>query len=79
MIPLASYAAQKLGKRMGKVSTQGMENAGFLSTHLLEIFNDSYNILSVFNKFYDFCYQILSDFVPRADLLKPPVTKISPG
>ena len=37
MIPFASYTAQKLGK-VGKVSTSGMEHAGFLSTHLMEIF-----------------------------------------
>ena len=49
MIPLASYAAQKLGKRMGKVSTKGMENAGFLHTHLLEIFKN-HKLMKIFQR-----------------------------
>ena len=49
MIPLASYAAQKLGKRMGKVSTTGMMNAGFLNTHLLEIFKN-HKLMKIFQK-----------------------------
>ena len=49
MIPLASYAAQKLGKRMGKVSTKGMENAGFLNTHLLEIFKN-HKLMKIFQR-----------------------------
>ncbi len=49
MIPLASYAAQKLGKRMGKVSTIGMENAGFLNTHLLEIFKN-HKLMKIFQR-----------------------------
>jgi len=49
MIPLASYAAQKLGKRMGKVSTTGMVNASFLNTHLLEIFKN-HKLMKIFQK-----------------------------
>ena len=49
MIPLASYAAQKLGKRMGKVSTVGMENAGYLNTHLLEIFKN-HKLMKIFQR-----------------------------
>ena len=49
MIPLASFAAQKLGKRMGKVSTIGMENAGFLNTHLLEIFKN-HKLMKIFQR-----------------------------
>ena len=32
MIPIASFAARSLGKRMGKVSTQAQEKSGFLTT-----------------------------------------------
>jgi len=49
MIPLASYASQKLGKRMGKVSTTGMINASFLNTHLLEIFKN-HKLMKIFQK-----------------------------
>ena len=49
MIPLASYAAQKLGKRMGKVSTTGMINTSFLNTHLLEIFKN-HKLMKIFQR-----------------------------
>jgi len=49
MIPLASYAAQKLGKKIGKVSTIGMQNAGFLSTHLIEIFKN-HKLIKIFKR-----------------------------
>ena len=49
MIPFASYTAQKLGKRIGKVATVGMENAGFLSTHLMEIFKN-HKLMKIFQK-----------------------------
>ena len=49
MIPFASFTAQKLGKRMGKVSTAGMVNAGFLSTHLLEIFKN-HKLMKIFQR-----------------------------
>jgi ATP-binding cassette, subfamily B, bacterial MsbA len=49
MIPFASYTAQKLGKRIGKVATAGMENAAFLSTHLIEIFKN-HKLMKIFQK-----------------------------
>jgi subfamily B ATP-binding cassette protein MsbA len=49
MIPFASYTAQKLGRRIGKVSTIGMENAGFLSTHLMEIFKN-HKLMKIFQR-----------------------------
>src|SRR5210317_1836049 len=49
MIPFASYTAQKLGKKIGKVSTTGMENAGFLSTHLMEIFKN-HKLMKIFQR-----------------------------
>ena len=49
MIPLASFTSQKLGRRMGKISTTGMVNAGFLSTHLMEIFKN-HKLIKIFQK-----------------------------
>ena len=49
MIPFASFTAQKLGKRIGKVSTTGMLNAGFLSTHLMEIFKN-HKLMKIFQR-----------------------------
>ena len=49
MIPFASYTAQKLGRRIGKVSTIGMENAGFLNTHLMEIFKN-HKLMKIFQR-----------------------------
>ena len=40
MIPLASTAARALGKRIGKVTTQQMNEAGALNTYLIEIFKN---------------------------------------
>ncbi len=49
MIPFASYTAQKLGRKIGKVSTTGMENAAFLSTHLMEIFKN-HKLMKIFQR-----------------------------
>ncbi len=49
MIPLASYAARTLGKRIGKVSTQQMERAGILNTYLIEIFKN-HRLIKIFQK-----------------------------
>mgnify|MGYP001256938415 FL=1 len=40
MIPLASFAAKSLGKRISKVSTQQMQKAALLTTYLIEIFKN---------------------------------------
>ena len=40
MIPLASFAAKSLGKRIGKVSTQTMATGGVVNTFLMEIFKN---------------------------------------
>ena len=40
MIPLASFAAKSLGKRIGKVSTQQMNFSAILSSYLVEIFKN---------------------------------------
>ena len=49
MIPLASLAAKKLGKRIGKVSTQAMDRAGILNTYLFETFKN-HKLTKIFQK-----------------------------
>ena len=49
MIPLASYAAKSLGKRVGKVTTQAQESAGVLTTYMLEVFKN-HKIIKIFQK-----------------------------
>ena len=49
MIPLASTAARVLGKRMGKVTTQQMDQAGVLTTYLIEIFKN-HKLTKIFQK-----------------------------
>ena len=40
MIPLASFAAKTLGKRIGKVTTEQMNFAAILNSYLVEIFKN---------------------------------------
>ena len=49
MIPLASFFAKTLGKRVGKVTTEAQENAGFLTTYLVELFKN-HKLIKVFQK-----------------------------
>ena len=49
MIPLASFAARSLGKRMGKVTTEAADRTGLLTSHLLEIFKN-HKIIKIFQK-----------------------------
>src|SRR5210317_179718 len=49
MIPLASFAAKKLGKRIGKVTNQQMNKAGILSTYLFEVFKN-HQLTKIFQK-----------------------------
>ena len=49
MIPLASFAARSLGKRITKVSTEQMEWAGVLSSYLIEIFKN-HKLIKIFQK-----------------------------
>ena len=51
MIPLASFAARSLGKRITKVSFEQMEWAGVLSSYLIDIFKN-HNWLKFFKKKY---------------------------
>ena len=47
MIPLATFAARNLGKRIGKVSTEQMQKAGVLTTYLMEIFKN-HRLIKIF-------------------------------
>ena len=49
MIPLATFAAKNLGKRMGKVTTEAQIEAGILSTHFIEIFKN-HKIVKIFQQ-----------------------------
>ncbi len=49
MIPLASFAAKSLGKRITKVATQQMNRAGILTSYLMEIFKN-HKLIKIFQK-----------------------------
>jgi len=49
MIPLASFAAKSLGRRIGKVSTEAQQMSGVLVTHLIEIFKN-HKIIKIFQQ-----------------------------
>ncbi len=49
MIPLSSFAAKRLGKRIGKVSTEAQLEAGFFNTHIMEIFKN-HQLIKIFQQ-----------------------------
>ena len=49
MIPLASYAARSLGKRIGKVTTEAQVKSGMYISHVLEIIKN-HKIIKIFQK-----------------------------
>ena len=49
MIPLASFAAKTLGKRIGKVTTEHMVGSGVLNTFLIELFKN-HKLIKIFQK-----------------------------
>ena len=49
MIPLASFAAKTLGKRIGKVTTEAQVKSGELNKHLMEIFKN-HKLIKIFQK-----------------------------
>ena len=49
MIPLASFAARTLGKRIGKVATEQMQKAGILNTYLIELFKN-HKLIKIFQQ-----------------------------
>ena len=49
MIPLASFFANLLGKRITKVTTEAMDQAGVINTYLIEIFKN-HKLIKIFQK-----------------------------
>ena len=49
MIPLASFAARSLGKRMGKATTEAADRTGLLTSYLLEVFKN-HKVIKIFQK-----------------------------
>jgi subfamily B ATP-binding cassette protein MsbA len=49
MIPLASFSAKTLGKRLGKVTTEAQEKSGYLTTYLVELFKN-HKLIKIFQK-----------------------------
>ena len=49
MIPLATIAARKLGKRMGKVTTEAQEKSGNLNRYLVDLFKN-HKIIKIFQR-----------------------------
>ena len=49
MIPLATFAARSLGKRISKVSYQQMEWSGVLSSYLIDMFKN-HKLIKIFQK-----------------------------
>ena len=49
MIPLASFAAKTLGKRISKVTTEAQQKSGFLTTYLVELFKN-HKLIKIFQK-----------------------------
>ncbi len=72
MIPLASFAARSLGKRMGKITTQTQEQSGKFNSYIVEIFKN-HKIIKIFQK-EQYEYQRANEVL---DKLKEKMTKIS--
>ena len=49
MIPLASFFANILGRRITKITTQAMDRAGLINTYLIEIFKN-HKLMKIFQK-----------------------------
>ena len=49
MIPLASFFARTLGKRIKKITTESMEKAGFVNSYLMELFKN-HKLIKIFQK-----------------------------
>ncbi len=49
MIPLASLVSKKLGKRMGKVTTEAQVKSGDLNKHLIELFKN-HKLIKIFQR-----------------------------
>ena len=72
MIPLASFAARTLGKRIGKVTTEAQIKSGELSTYLVELFKN-HKLIKIFQR-EDFEVKRSNDFI---EILKEKQKKIA--
>ena len=63
MIPLASFAAKRLGKRAGKVTTEAQEKSGDLNKYLIDLFKN-HKIIKIFQR-EDFEYKRSENFVNK--------------
>jgi len=61
MIPLASFAAKRLGKRAGKVTTEAQEKSGDLNKYLIDLFKN-HKIIKIFQR-EDFEHKRSENFV----------------
>jgi len=72
MIPLASFAARSLGKRMGKITTQAQEQSGIFNSYIVEMLKN-HKIIKIFQK-ENFEYSRANEVLNN---LKEKMTKIS--
>ena len=49
MLPLASFAARSLGKRVGKVVTEAQVKSGIFNTYLIEVFKN-HKLIKIFQR-----------------------------
>ena len=63
MIPLASLAAKRLGKRAGKVTTEAQEKSGDLNKYLIDLFKN-HKIIKIFQR-ENFEFNRSEDFVEK--------------
>ncbi len=63
MIPLASFAAKRLGKRAGKVTTEAQEKSGDLNRYLIDLFKN-HKIIKIFQR-ENFEYKRSEEFVNK--------------
>ena len=80
MIPLASFTARTLGKRISKISKQLQDIVGLLNTYLLEIFKN-HRIIKIFQREnYEFSrsHEILTEFKDKTIKTNLVLTRMSP-
>tara|TARA_B100001250_G_scaffold288681_1_gene250424 strand:- start:7215 stop:8975 length:1761 start_codon:yes stop_codon:yes gene_type:complete len=63
MIPIASFAAKKLGRRAGKVTTEAQEKSAELNKYLIDLFKN-HKIIKIFQR-EDFEYERSENFINK--------------
>ena len=74
MIPLASTAARALGKRIGKVTTQQMNEAGALNTYLIEVFKN-HKLTKIFQQ-EDYEKQRANKFIKKLKEIQKKIAEV---